>query len=149
MIRERFEEWLRGNDAALAVYDKERCMTFMRLRKRAGIDCIYAQSAYRREETKISDKFEYAGIYNRADGRIYDAQYWLGRLYEGAAGVIAKSKSEIISDAQRRIRDIVDAAIADDRDNLRIKICCIRQNAQIRTLYIVKNVFALQVSLAD
>ena len=43
------------------------------------------------------------------------------KIYLPRDGSIGKSKSVIISDAERRIRDIVDAAIADNRDNLRVK----------------------------
>jgi len=80
---EHFQKWLVGNDAVLTLFNKDRCYTFMRLRKRAHLDVIYEKSEYRAQDTKISSKFEYAGIFNRQDGLFYGIQYDIEDIFKG------------------------------------------------------------------
>lgn len=120
-MREHFENWLRGNEAALTVYNEARCLTFMRLRKRAQLDCIYEQDAGKEKETEIFDKFKFAGIYDRRNGRVYAAQGWVETFCKNVEGVIAQSRDGVISNIEARVREIVDAAIDNNRDNLKIQ----------------------------
>ena len=116
-MREQIENWLRGDNAALTIFDKRSCWTLIRLRKRAHLDCIYKQDADRMQDTKIFGDFEFAGIYNREDGRMYAAKDWMDNLCNGTM----KKKGEIKADIEQRVREIVDATIDNNRDNLPIK----------------------------
>ena len=77
-MNRQFETWLRSGETNLLFLKLEReSYIFLRLPKRPGFDYLFAQRQYRGDGALHADDFEYAGIYNAADGLVYDADYAL------------------------------------------------------------------------
>ena len=77
-MNRQFEMWLRSGETNLLSLRLEReSYIFLRLPKRPGFDYLFAQRQYRGDVALHADDFEYVGIYNAADGLVYDADYAL------------------------------------------------------------------------
>ena len=90
--------------------------TVIRVRKTEDFDYLYCQRQYRGTSIERGDKFEYAGIYCKRDGRVYDGQYDIRELLEGDA----RSKEALREVLKQAVREAVESAIANDRRNLRV-----------------------------
>ena len=77
-MNRQFEMWLRSGETNLLSLKLEReSYIFLRLPKRPGFDYLFAQRQYRGDGALHADDFEYVGIYNAADGLVYDPDYAL------------------------------------------------------------------------
>ena len=75
-MNRQFEAWLRSGETNLLSLRLEReSYIFLRLPKRPGFDYLFAQRQYRGDGALHAEGIEYAGIYNAADGLVYDADY--------------------------------------------------------------------------
>ena len=90
--------------------------TVIRVRKAEDFDYLYCQRQYRGTSIERGDKFEYAGIYCKRDGRVYDGQYDIRELLEGDG----RSKEALREALKRAVQEAVESAIGNDRRNLRV-----------------------------
>ena len=106
--------------------EKNTCMVqsagmtyyFVRVAKNEAFDYLYCQREYSGKELARGGAFKYAGIYCRSDGELYDGQYDV----LGLAGedIEERSAGQLREDLQRNVRQLVEAAIGNDRRNLQI-----------------------------
>lgn len=106
--------------------EKNTCMVqsagmtyyFVRVAKNEAFDYLYCQREYSGKELARGGAFKYAGIYCRSDGELYDGQYDV----LGLAGedIEERSAGQLREDLQRSVRQLVEAAIGNDRRNLQI-----------------------------
>jgi hypothetical protein len=118
-VQEQFRAWLaKPNGDAFTFQDNNDHYTLIRVRKNDGFDYLYSLGTYKRGGIERSEKFEYAGIYCRRDGMVYDDQYSIRPLRHeelmrgGAAAMLRRLEADV--------RQAVEAAIGNDRSNLRI-----------------------------
>ena len=118
-IQEQFRAWLaKPNGDAFTFQDNNDHYTLIRVRKNAGFDYLYSLGTYKRGGIERSGNFEYAGIYSRRDGLVYDDQYSIRPLRHeeltrgGAAAMLQRLEADV--------RQAVETAIGNDRSSLRI-----------------------------
>lgn len=90
--------------------------TVIRVRKAEDFDYLYCQRQYRGTSIERGDKFEYAGIYCKRDGQVYDGQYDIRELLEGDG----RSKEALREALKQAVRATVESALGNDRRNLRV-----------------------------
>ena len=121
-MNRQFETWLRSGETNLLFLKLEReSYIFLRLPKRPGFDYLFAQRQYRGDGALRADDFEYVGIYNAADGLVYDAGYPLIHA-EGLDDTLAeRSKGCLRKRLKQDVRALVERRVAGDRSNLAIR----------------------------
>ena len=121
-MNRQFETWLRSGETNLLFLKLEReSYIFLRLPKRPGFDYLFAQRQYRGDGALRADDFEYVGIYNAADGLVYDADYALIHA-EGLDDTLAeRSKGCLRKRLKQDVRALVERRVAGDRSNLAIR----------------------------
>ena len=121
-MNRQFEAWLRSGETNLLFLRLEReSYIFLRLPKRPGFDYLFAQRQYRGDGALHADDFEYAGIYNAADGLVYDAGYPLIHA-EGLDDTLAERSKECLRKRLKQdVRALVERRVAGDRSNLAIR----------------------------
>lgn len=120
-MNRQFETWLRSGETNLLSLRLEReSYIFLRLPKRPGFDYLFAQRQYRGDGALHAEGIEYAGIYNAADGLVYDADYALIHA-EGLDDTLAeRSKGNLLKRLKQDVRALVERRVAGDRGNLAI-----------------------------
>ena len=120
-MNRQFEMWLRSGETNLLSLKLEReSYIFLRLPKRPGFDYLFAQRQYRGDGALHAEGIEYAGIYNAADGLVYDADYALIHA-EGLDDTLAeRSKGNLLKRLKQDVRALVERRVAGDRGNLTI-----------------------------
>ena len=120
-MNRQFEMWLRSGETNLLSLRLEReSYIFLRLPKRPGFDYLFAQRQYRGDGALHAEGIEYAGIYNAADGLVYDADYALIHA-EGLDDTLAeRSKGNLLKRLKQDVRALVERRVAGDRGNLTI-----------------------------
>ena len=121
-MNRQFEMWLRCGETNLLSLRLEReSYIFLRLPKRPGFDYLFAQRQYRGDGALHAEGIEYAGIYNAADGLVYDADYALIHA-EGLDDTLAeRSKGNLLKRLKQDVRALVERRVAGDRGNLAIR----------------------------
>ena len=94
--------------------------TLIRVRKNADFDYLYVQRQYQGVGITRNDKFEYAGVFCKRNGRIYDSQYAIKDLFDSRNGLEARGADALHKQLNTAVRAAVDTAIGNDRNNLRI-----------------------------
>lgn len=114
-----FSNWLHSGDKSLCQFGaKGNNYFFIRLEKNVDFDYLYYRREYHAEELTRGGKFEYAGIYYKRDGMIYDAtDYWLPEAFENYRENTAAALRERLKNS---VRAKVEAAIDNDRSNLQV-----------------------------
>jgi len=112
-----FQEWLAGADGGAFQFREN---TLIRVQKNTDFDYLYHQRHYNGTGIERGDKFEYAGIYCKRDGLVYDGQYAIQEL-AAEPGEFGKRDDEALRECLKAdVRNAVEAAIGNDRNNLRI-----------------------------
>jgi hypothetical protein len=104
--------------------------TVIRVEKREGFGYLYCQRVYGYSGIVRGEKFDYAGIYCKRDGLVYDGQHGIEALLEpqeAGAGRSAKRLRERLGDDVRRA---VEAAIGNDRKNVPLKLLDSKQDLE-------------------
>ena len=94
--------------------------TLLRVRKNVDFDYLYIQRQYNGTGIKRDDNFEYAGVFCKRNGRIYDAQYKIKDLFDNWDVLQARDAEVLQKQLEATVREAVEAAIGNDRDNLQI-----------------------------
>jgi len=114
-IKARFAEWLKSPDVKSFIFPDGGSHNFViRVKKDKDFDYLYCQTDYRGEGIQRDEKFNYAGLYCKGDGLIYDGRYALRDLI----GEPVRGEADLLENLRDRVREAVEAIIANDRRNL-------------------------------
>jgi len=124
-LRGRFEDWLAGADGgAFECKADSYRITVIRVRKNESFDYLYCQRLYHGGGIERGDKFDYAGIYCKRDGLVYDGQYEI----RGLSDIESRSEEALREELKQAVCRAVEAAIGNDRRNLRVtELSCERE----------------------
>ena len=114
-LQESFSDWLAGTDSG--AFESYR-ITVIRVRKNEDFDYLYCQRQYHSTGIERGDKFEYAGLYCRRDGQVYDSRYDIRELSDETV----RSTEALRETLKQAVRRTVEAAIGNDRANLRTPV---------------------------
>ena len=117
-LQGEFQTWLAGTDSnAFHCKLNSFHVTLIRVFKNMDFDYLYCQRQYHSTGIERGAKFEYAGVYCKRDGILYDGQYEIQDLMTDytAHGVEALRKA-----LKAAVRLSVEVTIANDRDNLSV-----------------------------
>ena len=121
-LPERFAAWLSGpSGEPFAFYENSYHYTLIRVPRNGDFDYLYCQRNYHGSGIERGDKFEYVGIYCKADGGVYDGQYDIRVLGEALGSVSRPSAEKLLEALKADVCRAVEAAIGNDRKNIRLK----------------------------
>lgn len=116
-VNENFEKWLHGDEYKPFTYQERGSFyTYLKVPRDEHFDYLYQQCSYHGTALERNHGFEYAGIYCKQDGLIYDAY----RNFHSIAPELEspKSKNELEQDMTDHVRAIIDSTVGNDRNNL-------------------------------
>ena len=87
-------DWLAGAGPFMCKV-KGHHYTMMRVRKNADFDYLYTQRQYNNIDIERGSKFEYAGLYCRRNGLVYDCQYAVRDLFDEPDAQNARSEEAL------------------------------------------------------
>jgi len=104
---------------------KEYHYSLVRVRKNENFDYLYTQRRYYHISEKNCgierrEPFEYAGIYCRRDGLVYDGSHTLESLFDDPEARTMHKAENLRNQLEFAVRKTVEAAIGNDRNNLHI-----------------------------
>ena len=112
-------DWLFG--AGPVVYQVQGCnYMLLRVWKNADFDYLYVQRQYKSAGIKRGNDFDYAGVFCKKDGRIYDGQNKIKHLLNDSDALSGRSAEALRNDLKAAIREVVESVIDNNRCNLRI-----------------------------
>ena len=115
----QFIAWLAAPQTEPFVYQMNSYhYAILRFQKNADFDYLYCQRQYNSLGIERSGTFEYAGIYCRRDGMIYDDQYNIRHLRHDE--LMREGAQRMIQRLETNVRREVESAIGNDRSNLRV-----------------------------
>ena len=120
-MNKTLELWLRGNEPRIIIPTNKNCYDLIRVSLREGLDDIFYRKTHNSNTPEIGGKFEHGGIYNRYTGQLFNIpiNFKWDKLCDETDGEYSTGK--VIEAAEKRVREIVDASLDNNRDNLRIK----------------------------
>lgn len=129
-MNENFTLWLSsGETGPCQIRSKGFTYNLIRVKKNAVFDYLYAKRSYQNAGLTRGDFFEYVGIYYKRDGLLYDGQYDLRDICDEAA--IAHGTAKALQERlQACVRRMVEAAVGNDRRNLKVSTLNSQQNLQ-------------------
>ena len=105
----------------------------IRVNKNADFDYLYVQKLYRSTELKRV-KLEYAGIYCKRDGLVYDGQYIIRDLVDDLTGLEMRTAEVLHGNLKAAVRSAVETSIGNDRKNLIIsKLTSEKESRELET----------------
>ena len=116
-------EWLKNGEGVMKIKTGGGAYFYMKVPYNEQFDYIFAQRNYRGENI-MADKFEYAGIYGKTAGRIYDAQYCMSALTEFLRDTPVESGHDYDAFEEQFYMEVnakINAMIKNDRSILSIK----------------------------
>ena len=118
---EQFNAWLAGSDGAYIKYQvgKER-YTMIRVHENEDFDYLYCRQSAMSGRMERSMRFDYAGIYCKRDGLIYDAQSEIKMPFKFSKGMRSRGMGQILARVNAGVCAAVESTIANDRKNLRV-----------------------------
>ena len=117
-----FRNWLKLKSNEMTICLKNKFgypFTFIKLAKSLDIEYLFCQENYGGDVLTREKPFQYAGIYCKRDGLVYDAQYSVCEV-EPDAGILGKSKEDLLSELIEAVRRRIEAAVGNDRKNLTV-----------------------------
>lgn len=117
MMNQEFAAWLKSENKDLfSVKVEFYTYLFLRLPKRPGLDYLYAQREFRGDGTLHAGVFEFMGIYNAADGLLYNTgSYCMDNLDDTSK---ERTKDCLFKRLKQDVREMVEARVGNDRKNL-------------------------------
>ena len=114
----RFANWLKSDEMIIHLENNfGRFSTFVKLAKNKDVDYLFCMENHNDNTLTREKSFQYAGIYCKRDGLIYDAQYSICAL-EPDEKILGKSKEDLLSELISAAHQRVEAVIGNDRKNL-------------------------------
>ena len=119
MMNQEFAAWLKSENKDLFLVKNEHyTYLFLRLPKRPGLDYLYAQRGFHGDGTLHAGVFEFMGIYNAADGLIYNTgSYCMDNLDDTSE---ERTKNCLLKRLKQDVREMVEARVGNDRKNLEV-----------------------------
>lgn len=119
MMNQEFAAWLKSENKDLfSVKNEHYTYLFLRLPKRPGLDYLYAQRGFHGDGTLHAGVFEFMGIYNAADGLIYNTgSYCMDNLDDTSE---ERTKNCLLKRLKQDVREMVEARVGNDRKNLEV-----------------------------
>lgn len=122
ILNENFFNWLKqtGSKAFTAESPEVADLNYylVRVEKNKSFDYLYYQRQYNNKGICRDDGFEYAGIFCRKDGKLYDWQHGVQNLVD--EDVKKRSARKLKENLEAAVRQLIETAVADDRRKLRI-----------------------------
>lgn len=116
-----FASWLASGDMGQCCFQKKgNYYIFIRLSKNPDFDCLFCHRRNDKRGLTRGSSFEYAGIYCKKDGQIYDAGYALIDMVDNPEYLKERSAETLWEQLQAAVRKKVEAAIGNDRSSLQI-----------------------------
>lgn len=116
-----FTEWLSSGDVLPCCFqEKGFRYILIRVEKNADFEYLYSLNRERKDVPTRGSSFEYAGIYYRKDGLLYDAQYSLTSIEDDPEPLRSRRAEALQELLKAAVRKKVEAAVGNDRKNLRI-----------------------------
>jgi hypothetical protein len=116
-LHDQFNAWLAGPEGGAFIFTMHNSHTaVIRVRKNADFEDLYYQRNFNSSAIERGDSFQYGGIYCRRDGLLYDRQYGISELAGEGRGA-----GQLLTRLEADVRGAVEAAIGNDRGNLRVK----------------------------
>lgn len=117
-MNEQLSTWLASDDPGLCHFrEGGNTFLFFRLAKSPDFDYLFCERRYNDDGLTRDCTFEYAGIYCRKDGLLYDEQY---ELKAATHGTDDRSAAALLEQLKQATRRKVEAAIGNDRSNLTV-----------------------------
>lgn len=118
-MNREFFIWL-GNDESnfCSIPVRNEIYHLVKVEKNEDFDYLYCQKEYSGKELARGGTFEYAGIFCRSDGELYDGQHDLRDL--AGEDTEERSARQLRENLQRNVCQLVESAIGNDRRNLQI-----------------------------
>lgn len=116
-------QWLASDlPEPVKYFQKQReSIAILRVSIAPEFDYLYEQSHYYREAIQRGEAFEYAGIYCRKDGKLYDAQYALCILLpECSDDLHTRGRVQLAEQLKAAVCARVCTMIGNDRGNLTV-----------------------------
>ena len=116
-IKHAFMGWLASTYSGSFEYTMSSDhVTIIRVCKDEAFDYLYAQRQYKGSGIERRNNFDYAGIYCKQDGRLYDNQYWLQMLVDDEI----QSTEALQENLKQAVCRAIERQIGNDRRNLQI-----------------------------
>lgn len=120
-MNDRFSDWLSSESVGPYCIQGRGCnYILIRVEKNADFEYLYCQKRYGGIRSISNEKFEFAGIYCRKDGLLYDAGSDLTSIAEDPESLKARSAKELRKQLEAAVRAKVEAVIGNDRNNLQV-----------------------------
>jgi hypothetical protein len=117
-MKNELKQWLQNGDTAPFEYENNGYSGMaVRVPMDGNFDYIFCQRHYGNHHIDRSDTFEYAGIYCKIDGEVYDFQHQLSQ-YDDCDG--ARGAGKLLRRFEAEVIRIVSELVGDDRHNLKI-----------------------------
>lgn len=120
-MNDTFSNWLSSGDVLPCCFqEKGFWYILIRVEKNADFEYLYSLNRERKDVPTRGSSFEYAGIYYRKDGLLYDAQYSLTSIEDDPEPLRSRRAEALQELLKAAVRKKVEAAVGNDRKNLRI-----------------------------
>ena len=80
--KEKILEWLKTDDPSFWIEKSGHNYNFIRLSREPEIDALFSYNAHECKKIGLSSCFIYSGVYNKLDGKIYDARGELREYFD-------------------------------------------------------------------
>lgn len=142
-MNDRFSDWLSSNSTSPCCFQGKGCnYILIRVEKNADFEYLYCQKRFDKGDSIQNERFEFAGIYCRKDGLLYDAGYDLTSIAENPESLKARSADTLRKRLETAVREGVEAVIGNDRNNLMV--------TKLTDIMLVKNLeYAYKYSAAE
>lgn len=117
MMNQEFAAWLKsGNNHLFSIKFENYTYLFLRIPKRSGLDYLYVQQEWGGNGALRAKAFEFAAIYNTADGLFYCVEnYCMNKLDHTNDD---RSKDSLRKQLEQDVREMVEGRVNNDRNNL-------------------------------
>lgn len=119
MMNREFAEWLKSGSQLFSVKVENDTYLFLRLPKRPGFDYLFAQRKYFGEGMLHAKPFDFVGIYNAADGLIYN-------MVEQPLSALDNTLDErsavtLLNNLEKSVCENIESRVKNDRRNLNVQ----------------------------
>lgn len=111
------EKWLASGDLKPCYFQNAGInYSLIRVEKNQDFEYLFCQNLYHGKSTERQSSFQYAGIYCKKDGLVYDAGY----MFEAQGSLRGRSAISLCEQLEESVRRKVECAIGNDKNNLHI-----------------------------
>ena len=120
-MNEALMQWLTSENSSTFYSDSEKQqLLLIRVPKNEAFDYLYYLHVFSESPLKRGDSLKYAGLYQKANETVYDAQYPVRELLQGAGILVGDSAEALHTKLKDCVRSLVEVEIANDRQRLQV-----------------------------